>query len=110
VRLVTKLLKFEGGRIDVEGFLKALEGSYPEMERCYARALEIRPRLNGRLVFVWTVKRSGHAVGVRKIGGTIQNAVFSHCVGGVIRRTVFPKSKGTPVTARLPFIFRRSHI
>jgi tetratricopeptide (TPR) repeat protein len=107
IRLVTRLLRMRGGSVDRHGFIKAVQSSFPEMEKCYDAALKVRPRLKGRLVLGWTVKLSGNAGAVARAGGTIKNPTFARCAAGAIRNTRFPKPRGRPVKVRLPFVFDR---
>ncbi len=105
VRMVPELLRISGGKIDQDEVMKAAESAYPRMERCYDRALKLRPRLKGRVVLFWAIQTSGRAIRARRAGGTIQNRPFARCLAGAISGTRFPRPTGRAALVRLPFIF-----
>ncbi len=107
VRSVSKLLRFWGGTVDRDGVIEAAQGAFPQMERCYQKARKARPKLQGRVVLAWTIKKNGRAIRARRAGGTIKNAVFGRCLAAAIAGLHFPKPRGKAARVTLPFVFRR---
>jgi TonB family protein len=108
VKLVTKLMRIRGGALDQGKVIETVQGTFPQMERCYKKARKQRPRLQGRVVLAWTVKTSGRVAGARRVGGTIKNRAFAGCLAGAIKKARFPKPRRKNARVQLPFVFKKT--
>jgi hypothetical protein len=82
-----------GGGLSAQQIALVLEDTLPAIERCYATALAKNPKLEGRVVFGWTVGKSGLPTHVRKLSATLKDDKVQRCSLDALRKTHFPKPK-----------------
>lgn len=109
ISFVTKLVRFKGGRMNRKKAIGILESSTQPMKECYAAARERKPRLKGRLTFVFTVKRNGRVTRVKKVRGTIKDFNMTKCMIDVIGNLRFRKPKRRAARVQVPIVFKPSN-
>jgi hypothetical protein len=95
------------GRLPGKVVLKGLAAREAQLERCYAAALKRKPRMHGRLVYGFTVKRNGQTAAVRKLRGSISDQPLARCVGRVLADLRYPRPKGGTARVTVPLAFEK---
>lgn len=108
VQLHLDQANLRGGKLTEAQLTSAFERAAPKLDKCYADALEKRPRLKGKLIVSWTVRPNGKVVGAKKQGGTLKDAELIRCTLDAISSTKFPKPRRQAAQIRLPIEYRRS--
>ncbi len=70
-------------------------------------ALKRQPHLQGRVVFAWTIDKSGQPGRARKLTGTIKNPALQQCSLEAIRKARFPKPKKKSSEVTWPLDYRK---
>jgi hypothetical protein len=97
-----------GGGLSAQQIALVLEDTLPLIERCYAEALEDKPRLQGRAVFGWTIEKNGHPTHVSTLSGTLKDEKLQQCSLEALRKARFPKPKKKPSEITWPLDFKKS--
>jgi hypothetical protein len=107
-RLVPGKAHVVGGGLSAQQIALVLEDTLPLIERCYAEALDDKPRLQGRAVFGWTIERNGHPTHVRTLSGTLKDDTLQQCSLEALRKARFPKPKKKSSEITWPLDFKKS--
>jgi hypothetical protein len=106
VRPLFDLATVKGGKLTDKQLASVVGKAESKLERCYDAALEKKPRTEGRLTLGWTVAKSGRALGVRKLSGTIKDKALDLCTVQAIKALRFPKPRRA-VQVKLPLEYSR---
>jgi hypothetical protein len=107
VKMLIKQTTVKGGKLDVKELASSLKALQPELDRCYAKALEKKPKTVGQLILTWTVKKNGKPSGVRKASGTLKDAPLTRCATQAVSGGTFPKPEKKVSTVKMPVSFGR---
>lgn len=97
--------RLRGGKLAKEGVEKPLLAILGELEACYDEAISRRPKLRGRLVLQWNVRRNGAVSGLRKVRSSLQDARMHRCVQDAVKSVTFAKPRRKPAKVRVPIDF-----
>lgn len=100
-------VRVRGGRLSAKAVTAALDDGLADIERCYAEAVEDKPRLEGRLTFAFNIDKAGRPKRVRKLNGTIKHAALQRCSTEAIEQTRFPKARRRAAQVTLPIGYSR---
>lgn len=79
-----------------------------QVKYCYARELQARPELGGRIVVRFAIGSQGKVLAAQVVETTLENNAVESCVAAAVSRIQFPalpKQCGL-ITVRYPFVFR----
>ncbi len=107
VRAARERARFFGGDLNRDRVAATIDAGLAELQQCYAKALERRPRLQGFLVLAWHVRMDGRPKTPERVAGSIKDRPLAHCSATVIGKMRFPKPRRAPAKVRYPFVFRR---
>jgi len=105
VHIAMEHSRLRGGKLDREALERSLSSIRGELEACYDEAIGRRPRLRGRLVMQWNVRRNGKVSGLRKVRSSLQDARLHRCAKTTIQGVTFDKPRRKPAKVRMPFDF-----
>ncbi|MFI5309295.1 MAG: AgmX/PglI C-terminal domain-containing protein, partial [Polyangiales bacterium] len=97
-----------GGGLTAQQIALGLEDALPVIEHCYATALKHHPQLQGRIVFGWTVGKTGQPSKVRKLTATLDDAKLLQCSLEPLRKAHFAKPKKKTSDITWPLEFKKS--
>ena len=97
--------RLRGGALPKDEVEKPLLAILGELEACYDEALGRRPKLRGRLVMQWNVRRDGKVSGLHKVRSSLQDAKMHRCAQDAIAAVTFAKPRRKPASVRVPIDF-----
>lgn len=96
----------EGG-LDKESIRRALAAYRKEIRTCYERALIIKPRISGRVVYNWNINPAGAVTSISLKQSDTGLPKLDSCVLQVIQGIKFPAApNGQPTRVIYPFEFQ----
>ncbi len=96
----------EGG-LNKETVRRTLATYKKEIRTCYERALNIKPKIRGRVSYKWTITPKGATAGIATVKATTESPTLARCVQDVIKSIRWPSSKnGNPTVVKYPFEFQ----
>jgi hypothetical protein len=105
VQILSGYLRISGGKLTRAQAMTGLRTRVQSLTRCYAEALERRPRLAGRLVYRLTVKTNGATTAARHMRGTITDKRLIRCGTAALMKTRFAKPRRSAAQVTIPFAF-----
>jgi hypothetical protein len=97
-----------GGTSHKAAIRRVIRRHLREVKFCYERELVKQPKLGGKLVFRWTIGKTGAVTSVKLQSSTIAAPGTANCILRRIRRWRFPPPAKGPVEISYPFVFRSS--
>jgi DNA-directed RNA polymerase subunit RPC12/RpoP len=89
---------------DEEVMMAVVNKNRGSLRYCYERHLKASSSLEGKAIFRITVQNNGSVSKVESLSSQISGTMFEECFLKEIKKWVFPKFKGEPVTFEVPFV------
>ena len=97
------------GALDREIIRRIIRRHINEVRYCYARGLQSRPALAGRVNLQFSIASNGRVVSSTVISSTLGDRRVGVCISAAVRRWRFPAPRGGGlVIVRYPFVLRAS--
>ena len=75
------------------------------LEQCYARRLQLRPNLAGKVVIHWCITETGEVPEACVTEDTVGDHEITECVNQLVKDGRFPAPRGGPISVSFPFVF-----
>ncbi|MBN2361117.1 MAG: AgmX/PglI C-terminal domain-containing protein [Deltaproteobacteria bacterium] len=93
------------GYLDRSEIQKVVNKGIGQIQFCYEKELLKNQSLSGKVVFEWTISRTGRVSIVKTITSSMNSPSAVQCMIGAIKGWVFPAPRGGEVIVTYPFIF-----
>jgi outer membrane biosynthesis protein TonB len=94
------------GGLDRETVRRVVAGYRGRIRTCYEQALVRKPKVQGRVLFRWTISPSGPVLIAQKQSSTLSDGPLENCVLEVVRGMIFPAAPNKqPTVVIYPFVF-----
>ena len=77
-----------------------------DARRCYEKALAHNPKLEGKIVMVFTIEEGGRVSEVSVKSDTLGDVALADCMKDTLGRWRFDSPEGGSVTVSYPFVFQ----
>jgi TonB family protein len=95
------------GSLDKEQIREVIRSHRAEIQRCFEKALEVSPSLEGKVVVKFVIGVAGPVMSAKVAESTVGNEAMDTCVTDAVRTWTFPRPKGDGVVVvTYPFLFR----
>jgi hypothetical protein len=94
------------GRLPPEVIQRIVRQHFPQIRRCYERALATKPDLTGRVVTRFVIGRDGSVMTASDGGSDLGDSAVQACVIAVFQGLSFPQPDGGIVTVTYPIVFK----
>ncbi len=109
IRRVRASINLGGGKISGalagEVIRRTVRRNINGVKYCYEKELKRNPKLQGKIVVLFTIGRDGRVKKARIQSTTMHNEAVESCILRMIRRWRFPRPEKGSVTVSYPFIF-----
>jgi TonB family protein len=94
------------GSMDKEIIRRVIRRHINEVRYCYARELQVRPHLRGRVVVRFVILRTGMVSAAEVEASTLDSPEVERCVARAVRRWRFPSGGDGITIVSYPFVFQ----
>lgn len=95
------------GGLDRDSVRRTLRTYQKEVRNCYEKALLVKPKIQGRIVYQWTITSAGQTTALRLTRSQVAVPTLEKCVHEVLLSVKWPKAaNGQSTIVNYPFEFQ----
>lgn len=95
------------GGLERDTVKQTLRNYQKEVRSCYEKALLVKPQIQGRMVFQWTITPQGRTTALRMIRSQVGTPSLEKCVQETLQSVQWPKAaNGRSTMVNFPFEFQ----